>query len=127
MPDIRMRLSFYKRLTSIRVPTDLDDIEDDLRDQFGPLPDQVTNLLGLMLIRRACKDLGIRDISSGTKSVSLSFTEKTKVPPQVIIGLVQREKMKYSLTPDSRVLVKMEPLTWPAVYEELEKIRRLAD
>lgn len=126
IPDIRIRLSYYKQLSQIRQIQDIDEIETDLRDQFGPPPDSVMNLLGLMIIRRQCKDLGVRDISAGQKTISLAFTEKTRVRPQVVIDLALREKRKYSLTPDSRLIVKMETPGWPEIYEELEKIKKLA-
>jgi transcription-repair coupling factor (superfamily II helicase) len=126
IPDIRIRLGFYKQLSQITAIGDIDRIEDDLRDQFGAPPEPVLNLLGVMIIRRLCKDLGVRDISSGTKSVSLAFSDKTKVAPQTVLDLVMREKKKYSLTPDSRLIVKMESQSWPEIYEELEKLKKLA-
>lgn len=126
IPDIRIRLQFYKTLSNIKGIDDLDEIESDLKDQFGPPPPEVLNLLGVMLIRRMCKDLGVRDISSGLKSVSLAFTEKTKMSPKVIIDLALREKKRYTLTPDSRLIIKQEQQGWPEIYEELVKLKKLA-
>lgn len=126
MPDIRIRLQYYKTLSSIKGIDDLDQIEADLRDQFGPPPEPVLNLLGFMLIRRMCKDLGVRDISSGPKSISIAFTERTKMPPQKIIDLALRERKRYTLTPDSRLIFKTENVNWPEIYEELIKLKKLA-
>ncbi|MEK7357934.1 MAG: TRCF domain-containing protein, partial [Bdellovibrionota bacterium] len=89
IPDIRIRLSYYKALARISSPDDIERIEEELSDQFGKLPDQVLNLMGLMLIRHHCKELGIRDLSSGPKTVSLAFTERTPLPPQMVVQLVR--------------------------------------
>lgn len=117
--DIRIRLSYYKALAEIKSESDLEKIEDELKDQFGSLPDPVVNLMGLMLIRRQCKDLGVRDISAGAKTISLIFTEKTKLKTDVIIKLAMRENKKYSITPDNRLNIRLNNITWSAVYEEL--------
>jgi transcription-repair coupling factor (superfamily II helicase) len=123
--DIRTRLSFYKALSDISNEAELERIEEELRDQYGPLPEPTINLLGLMLIRAKCKELGVRDLSSGLKSVSLIFTEKTKIKPETAIQLAMRENKKYSLTPDSRLNIRMNNISWSAVVEELNYLLKL--
>lgn len=117
--DVRIRLGYYKALAEIKSEADLEKIADELRDQFGPIPDPTMNLMGLMLIRRLCKDLGIRDVGAGAKSVSLIFTERTPIKPEYAIKLAMRENKKYSITPDNRLNIRMNAITWTAVYEEL--------
>ncbi len=123
--DIRIRLGYYKALADITSTEDLDRIEEELRDQFGPIPDPAINLMGLMLIRRQCKELGVRDISAGLKSISLIFTEKTKISLEAVIGLAVRESKKYSLTPDNRLNIKLSTISWSTVHEELNLLLRL--
>ncbi|WP_413289462.1 transcription-repair coupling factor [Bdellovibrio sp. HCB337] len=118
--DIRIRLSYYKALADITSTDDLDRIEEELKDQFGEIPEATLNLMGLMLIRKLCKDLGVRDLSAGVKTVSLVFTEKTALKPETAIQLAMRENKKYSLTPDNRLNVRMNNITWSGVYDELE-------
>ena len=124
--DIRIRLSYYKALTEISSPDDMDRIEDELRDQFGKLPDQVMNLMGLMLIRHHCKELGVRDLSSGPKSISLAFTDQTTLPPDRVVRLAQTEPKKYSLTPDMRLIIRLDAINWPNIYDELMHLKSLA-
>jgi transcription-repair coupling factor (superfamily II helicase) len=119
IPDIRLRLSYYKALSDIENDTDLEQIEAELRDQFGNPPEPVLNLMGIMLIRHLCKRLKIKDISSGLKSISLQFTEKTPLKTETIISLASRENKKYSITPDNRLNIRLSNQTWNLVYEEL--------
>ena len=125
MPDLRMRLSYYKALADIRTPEELEQIENELKDQFGEIPEPTLNLMGLMLIRAQCKELGVRDLSAGLKNVSLVFTEKTKMKPETIIGLATRENKKYAITPDNRLNIRMNNMAWPNVYEELSQLLRM--
>ncbi len=123
--DIRIRLSYYKALSEIKSQMDLDTIEAELTDQFGELPPPAVNLMGLMLIRKQCKDLGVRDVSAGAKNISLIFTERTRLKPETAIQLAMRENKKYSITPDQRLNVRMNTITWSAVYEELNYLLTL--
>lgn len=123
--DIRLRLSYYKALAEISSEADLEKIEEELKDQFGEIPEPVINLMGLMLIRRQCKDLGVRDISAGMKNISLVFTEQTRLKPEVAIQLAVRENKKYSITPDHRLNIRMNIITWGKVHEELSILLRL--
>ncbi len=123
--DIRIRLSYYKALADITSQDDLDRIEEELKDQFGEIPEPVINLMGLMLIRKQCKDLGVRDISAGAKNISLIFTERTRLKPETAIQLAMRENKKYSITPDQRLNIRLNNITWSAVYEELNYLLTL--
>ncbi|MBC7370262.1 MAG: transcription-repair coupling factor, partial [Bdellovibrionaceae bacterium] len=118
--DIRIRLSYYKALADISSNEELDRIEEELKDQFGDIPEATLNLMGVMLIRKLCKELGVRDLSAGIKSISLIFTEKTLLKPETAIQMAMRENKKYSLTPDNRLNIRMNNISWGSVYEELE-------
>lgn len=125
IPDLRIRLSYYRALTEITGPDDVDRLENELRDQFGKLPGPVVNLMGLMLIRHLCRTLGIRDLNSGPKTITLAFTERTPLPPTKVIELTSRDNKKYSITPDNRLIIRMNNITWPNIYDELVYLQRL--
>lgn len=126
IPDLRIRLAYYKALAQIENPEDLDRIEEELRDQFGKPPEPVINLMGLMLIRKQCRDLGVRDLSAGKVGVALAFTEHTPLSPQKAIELASRANKKYGLTPDSRLTIRMNEVNWPRVVEELDELLKVA-
>jgi transcription-repair coupling factor (superfamily II helicase) len=123
--DIRLRLSYYKALSAVETQDDLNNIEDELKDRFGQPPEQVLNLMGIMLIRAQCKSLGVKEVSAGLKTISLVFTEKTPLKTDTIIQLAMRDNKKYSITPDSRLNVRMNAISIPRVYEELDYLIKL--
>ncbi len=123
--NIRIRLSYYRALTQIKSADDIDKLEDELKDQFGKPPEEVVNLLGLMLIRRLCIDLGVKDISSGPESLVLSFTDHTPLTTKTVINLATQSNKKYSITPDNRLKVRMKEITWPRVFEEVTQLLKL--
>ncbi|MGE0764380.1 MAG: transcription-repair coupling factor [Bdellovibrionales bacterium] len=117
--DIRLRLSYYRSFADIRSPEDMDRLEEDLRDQYGQPPEPTINLMGLMLIRHCCRQLSVKDLSSGKNGISLLFTDKTPLPPQRVLELASRENKRFSVTPDSRLHIRIASITWPRIYEEL--------
>lgn len=125
IPDIRMRLYYYKALSQIRSEEDIDRIENELRDQFGAPPAPVLNLFGLMLIRKYCRDLGVRDVSAGKANVTLAFTDSTRLPPNEVVRLTTAENKKYQLTSEQRLKIRMNEVTWPRVVDELLLLLRL--
>ena len=120
MPDVRLRLTYYKIFGDIETISDLEKQEEALRDQFGAPPEAVLNLMGLMLIRSQCKLLGVKDISSGKDIIRLSFTGQTKVDPQKMIELTLKPNKKYTITPDSKLRIRIKEISWPRVYEEMK-------
>jgi len=121
--DIRIRLSYYKALSEIESEQDIERIEAELNDRFGPVPAPVTNLFGIMMIRKICRDLGVRDISAGPKNVSVAFTPSTKASPNRLIELAIKQNSKYQITPDSRLIIRLHSGNWAAVLEELKFIK----
>lgn len=125
IPDIRVRIGYYNALSKIESPEDMDRFEEDLNDQFGKVPEQVMNLMGIMLLKKYCKDLAIRDLTAGTKSITLSFADFTPLKPETLIELVTGHKKKYSITPDSRLVIQMKEISWPQIYAELNSLKEL--
>jgi transcription-repair coupling factor (superfamily II helicase) len=120
--DIRVRLSYYRALADIESPQELEKIEAELSDQFGALPEPVLNLMGVMLIRYQCRKLFIKDLSAGTKNVTLSFTADTPLTPAAIIKLASQQNKKFTLLPDNRVSIRMNEITWSQVHDELNQL-----
>ncbi|MCB0410974.1 MAG: transcription-repair coupling factor, partial [Bdellovibrionales bacterium] len=120
IPDIKVRLNIYKTMSEALDEQSLEQVESDLRDQFGNPPEQVMNLLGVMLIRQLCKKLCVRDLSAGPRTLSLTMTSETPLPTQKLIELAGRPNKKYSITPDQRLNIRMNEITWPNVYDELK-------
>ncbi len=123
--NIRLRLSYYRALTQIESENDIDDLEEELKDQFGKPPEEVVNLLGLMLIRHLCMTLGIKDISSGRENLVLSFTDHTPLPVEKVIKLTAQNNKKFSIAPDNRLKIRMKEITWPRVYDEVSQLLKL--
>ncbi len=118
MPDIKMRLFFYRKLSKAKVIDDIDRLEESIRDQFGTLPQMVLNLLGVMSIRVLCKQIGICDLKCRSKFLVLTFSDDSKIDVDHLVMLVSKQN-KYSLNPDNKLKIKLESDTLSSIYEEI--------
>jgi transcription-repair coupling factor (superfamily II helicase) len=123
--DVRIRLSYYKQLSDAEDQSEIDSIAEEMQDQFGALPEELVNLMGFMLIRSVCKKIGVRDVSAGLKNLIIMFTEQTPLTPEIVIKLSMRENKKYSISPDGKMTIRMNAVTWPAALEELNYLLSL--
>jgi len=97
IPDVSLRLSFYKRLASSRDNHDLDEIQVELIDRFGLLPDAAKNLVAITSFKHQAQYLGIRRLEANSKGGSIEFAERTLVQPGYIIKLIQTQSRIYKL------------------------------
>ncbi|MGE0480446.1 MAG: transcription-repair coupling factor [Phycisphaerae bacterium] len=77
----RQRMEVYKRLTVCTRPDEIRTLESDLRDAFGPLPDEVRTLLAMAEVRVLARPWGIRAIVLKEPDVIFSFAELQRVQP----------------------------------------------
>lgn len=97
IPDVNLRLSFYKKLASAKDETELDEVQVELIDRFGLLPDAAKNLVQLTEFKQQAQALGIRRIEANAKGGLIEFADKTRVAPAYIIGLIQQQSRIFKL------------------------------
>jgi transcription-repair coupling factor (superfamily II helicase) len=95
--DVSLRLSLYKRIASCKNKKALDDIQVELIDRFGLLPQPSKNLIQIAKVRLKAQSIGISRIEASAKGGSIEFSDNTKVDPMLIIGLIQKQPAIYSM------------------------------
>ena len=58
-----LRLEAYRRLATVTAHGEVDDIESEWLDRYGPLPDPARALLRIAHLRAECARLGIREVA----------------------------------------------------------------
>ena len=118
MPDVRTRIYFYRQLSKAKSTTEIDEIEEKIRDQFGPLPKETNNLLGVMTIRVFCKMLDIYNLKCNSKFLILSFTNEPSINTSLLISLT-KGRDKYVLKPNNQLKIKIKSESLNEIYTEL--------
>jgi transcription-repair coupling factor (superfamily II helicase) len=101
--DVSLRLSLYKRIASCKTKNELDDIQVELIDRFGLLPQPSKNLIQIAKIRLKAQTIGISRIEASATGGSIEFSNDTSVDPMLIIGLIQKNPAIYSMAGASKL------------------------
>ncbi|WP_337878758.1 transcription-repair coupling factor [Rheinheimera sp.] len=97
IPDVNLRLSFYKRLASCKDSLELDDVQVELIDRFGLLPDAAKNLVKITELKLQAAAIGVKRLEANPKGGVLEFGERTSVNPSFIIQLIQTQSKVFKL------------------------------
>ncbi|HDL3648857.1 TPA: transcription-repair coupling factor [Mannheimia haemolytica] len=96
LPDVNMRLSFYKRIASSENLQSLNDLKVELIDRFGLLPEATKNLFAITQLRLSAQTLGIKKIDAGIHGGYLEFKPTAQPDPMKFIALIQKQPAVYS-------------------------------
>ncbi len=101
--DVSLRLSLYKRIASCKNKHQLDDVQVELIDRFGLLPQAAKNLVHIAKLRLKAQTIGISRIEVNDKGGSIEFSDDTSVDHMLIIGLVQKQPTMYKMVPPNKL------------------------
>ncbi len=95
LPDVNGRLQLYKRIAATETEKQLQDLQVEMIDRFGLLPDQLKLLIRQQSIKLRAIELGIRKIDCGEEGGKLHFNNNLNIEPNRLIELVQNEPNIY--------------------------------
>jgi transcription-repair coupling factor (superfamily II helicase) len=103
LPDVNTRLILYKRIAAADDEAALRQMQVEMIDRFGLLPEQVRNLFQVSRLRLKAESLGIRAIEVGPEGGSIEFKENTRVNPLTLVKLVQSDPRTFKLAGATRL------------------------
>lgn len=85
--DLTLRLSIYRRLVTAKDADSITDIEAEMTDRFGKLPEETERLLDIMKIKIMAKKLLLTNIMRTAKGINLVFLNNTPVSSEKLLTL----------------------------------------
>ena len=114
VPDVHTRLTLYKRISSASDLEGLQELQVEMIDRFGLLPQYARNLFQVAELRILAQPLGIQEIQAGAGGGRLVFGPNPDIDPAALIRLVQSD-------PETWRLEGQERLRFRAALEEPEE------
>ena len=108
LPDIATRLVIYKRIAAAATLEGLREIQVEMIDRFGLLPDSIKNLFTQASIRVEAQRLGIAEIELNVAGGHLEFGSNTQVNPLTLVKLLQNNPTTYGLSGSSRLRITQD-------------------
>lgn len=122
--DVNTRLSLYKKLASCKHKADIDELQVELIDRFGLLPDATKNLIRIAEMKLLANKVGIAKIDASPQGGVIEFAAHTNVDPGFIIKLIQSKPNVYRM--DGAQKLKVIKAT-DSAQKRLDLISRLLE
>lgn len=101
--DIHNRLIMYKRIANAKTTQQLRELQIELIDRFGLLPQPVKHLFLITELKLKAEQLGIQKISASAQQGKLDFSEKPSIDPGTLISLIQVHAKRYQMEGPQRL------------------------
>jgi len=113
VPDLSLRLSLYKRLSTMDEDTEIEAFAAELVDRFGSMPDEVEQLLALVRVKALCRRANVDRLEAGPRGIIVSFRDNAFAQPESLMRFLQKQGSLAKVRPDMKI-VFMDDLPKPA-------------
>ncbi len=124
VPDVHLRLILYKRIAATESADELRELQVELIDRFGLLPDSAKNLMRIAAIKKSAAALGIEKIDAADGGGYLVFGSQSNIDPVALVRLVQNDSRKYRLQGSHRLQFRDDLSELESRYAAIEKLLR---
>ncbi len=97
VPDVHTRLVMYKRIANAHDLDALHELQVEMVDRFGLLPEAGKNLFRLAALKLRATPIGVRKIDVGAAGGRIEFVEQPHIDPMAIVGLIQSDPAAYRM------------------------------
>jgi len=126
--DENQRLRAYRQIASAADSAARDRVEKELEDRYGPVPEEVRNLLRYSALKTTAEQLRIEAIERRHSMLNIKFHSETRVDPTRLMELVSNTKGA-QFTPKGVLLMPLDGISSAAailgfLQERLERLAR---
>jgi transcription-repair coupling factor (superfamily II helicase) len=105
VPDVHLRLMLYKRISAAKNADELRELQVELIDRFGLLPEASKNLIRIAAIKKTALSIGVEKIDAADKGGYLVFAAESHIDPVALIQLVQNDSRRFRLQGSHRLQI----------------------
>jgi transcription-repair coupling factor (superfamily II helicase) len=122
VPDVHMRLVLYKRIASAADEAELKDLQTELIDRFGLLPNSAKNLFITTELKLFAGSLGINKIEAHEDGGRILFDKNPKIDIDQLLLLLQRQSSVFKMSGSEKLLFTVNLTT---IENRVEYIRNI--
>jgi len=122
IPQTSQRLDLYQRLYAVDNEAALAELQAEIIDRFGALPEAVEKLLRLVELRTFARRLRVLKIERRQQTVVFVFDPVTPVPPEKIVALLDQHRRTLRFIPEHSLELTLLQDGWAAVCDTVKKV-----
>lgn len=125
--EMGLRLSLYKRFSSVETEEELENLAAETKDRFGPLPAEVKNLLSVMSVKLWAQRCWVRVITLEPRRVVFSFDPNTPIAIEPLMERIAKEPTRFHWVKNHELAMNIKiDKTSQAVESTLKFLMELA-
>ncbi|MBO4388368.1 MAG: transcription-repair coupling factor [Spirochaetales bacterium] len=102
-----VKFEIYKKIASVKEEEALSALTAELQNRFGPMPEEVSNLLYIAELKIICRKLGIYHLKETRGTITAEFSRMADVPIDRLIDLVRTSNGAVKLNPNRPNIMTM--------------------
>jgi transcription-repair coupling factor (superfamily II helicase) len=99
VPEAMEKMELYKRIASITEYEQLEELEREVADRFGPLPEDVRSLFAIAEIRILCRRLFVSSLKERNGQATVEFSKLAQISVDRVMTLIKESGGSVSLDP----------------------------
>jgi transcription-repair coupling factor (superfamily II helicase) len=103
LPDIHARLVLYKRISSAETPEDLRELQIEMIDRFGLLPEPIKTLFSVTELKQQAEKMGVKKIDANEGGGRIVFTKNPNINTEQLINLIQTQPQRYKFDGEDKL------------------------
>lgn len=124
IPDVHTRLILYKRIANAKTKDALHELQVEIIDRFGLLPENLKNLFQITQLKLKAYPIGIKKITVGKTSGKIEFEPTPNLNPETIISMVREAPKQFSFTGANKLNFTF-PM--PTPQDRMQKVAQLLE
>ena len=105
MPDIKVRMGIYKRLSDTTTVEELLEIKEEIIDRFGILPEPVIKLIDILSLKIKCRSINISKLESGKKGLNISFKDSAFKNLDALLEWIEENKNRVQIKRNNHLFI----------------------
>jgi transcription-repair coupling factor (superfamily II helicase) len=108
LADVHSRLTLYKRIASAADATELRELQVEMIDRFGLLPEAVKNLFEIARLRQQSEKIGVMRLDIGEQGGRLEFSENSTADPRALVRLIRDQPGRYRMAGPQKLSILLD-------------------
>ncbi len=120
--DMQVRLNLYRKIANITDEADIHEIEAEIFDRFGALPESTQNFLKIIRIKILSRNIGLKKVDITEKGIILCFLRQS----EKVLNYLANNKITARLKDENKIFISstIKQCSSSDILKKLEDILR---
>lgn len=129
IPDLALRMSFYKKIAQIKSTDEQDQLMNEMLDRFGKMSEKVKeeieNLMRVSILKHECKKLEIEKLEATKEGIQITFCNNKFKHPEKLLQMIFADNKHWKLQANQKVLFVTQNLTEAKIDSAFKAVNKL--